>query len=266
MQPIPNTPGRETMTLDLPIQLAAVLENARLAKEVSPGIWGLSNGTAEGRAQYDSIASAYDFVGGLDIYHRVFWGVSTATYREFAWKARNACGKGLELDAGCGSMLFSARTHRRNELGDVIGADASLEMLKLARNRLGGARQPSHVALLHANILRSPIRPAIFDVVVCLHVAHVIRDLEGLIGELRRILKPGGKLFLTSVVLVNQWRDAYLRVLSRRGMLASPRRIEDILGALRTAFETEPEYHVIGSMLFVETPNLRKTAAIRTNV
>jgi hypothetical protein len=59
-------------------------------------------------AQYDSIGGAYDFVGGLDSYHRILWGVSTRASRESAERAAGACGEGLMLDAGCGSMLFSA--------------------------------------------------------------------------------------------------------------------------------------------------------------
>ena len=160
------------------------------------------------------------------------------------------------LDAGCGSMLFSAQAHRQDGRGVVIGTDASVKMLKLARARLGGDRQSRRVALLHADMLRSPFLAASFDVVVCLHVAHVLEDLEGLLDGMRRILKPGGRLFLTSVVLVNRWRDRYLRTLSRCGVMAPPRRKDDILGALRTVFGSEPEGRLVGSMFFAETPSL----------
>jgi hypothetical protein len=64
-------------------------------------------------AQYDSIGGIYDFVGGLSIYHRLAWGVSTSAYQEFVDQARLTCNGGHMLDAGCGSMLFSARAHRQ---------------------------------------------------------------------------------------------------------------------------------------------------------
>ena len=101
------------------------------------------------RAHYDSIGGAYDIVAGLDIYHRVFWGVSTCEYRAFADAARAACGEGVLLDAGCGSMLFSAGAHRANEHGAVIGIDASLRMLRRARARLGSSGNSRSVGLLH---------------------------------------------------------------------------------------------------------------------
>jgi ubiquinone/menaquinone biosynthesis C-methylase UbiE len=91
----------------------------------------------------------------------------------------------------------------------------------------------------------------------------VLEDLHGLLKELRRILKPGGRLFLTSVVLTDRWRDLYLRLLSRRGVMARPRRAEDVLQSVRTVLGTEPEYHLIGSMLFVETASPPGAEAFR---
>lgn len=195
-------------------------------------------------AQYDSIGGAYDRVAGLDLYHRLCWGVSTKAYKDFAEKARQACGPGRFLDAGCGSMLFSAAGH------PTVGVDLSLRMLKLAQRRLG--EQPD-VALLQADIFHTPFRSASFDVILCLHVLHVLENMEGLLLELRRLLKASGRLFLTSVVLTDGWRDHYLRGLFRRGILASPRREVDIVAKLRRVFGAEPEARRTGSMLFTET-------------
>jgi len=192
------------------------------------------------RPQYDSIGGAYDLVAGLDIYHRLCWGVSTATYRDFALKAREAIEPGRFLDAGCGSMLFTAH------LNDVIGMDASREMLKLARQR-------SQSAVVQADLLHTPFSDRVFDGILCLHVAHVMEDLEGPLRELRRVLKPGGKLFLTSVVIVDHWRDSYLRMLFRRGIMASPRSRNDVIAAIRGVFGVPPETRLVGSMLFTVT-------------
>lgn len=235
-----------------PAHLAAALASPHVVLEIEPGIWRQNGARAAGDAQYDSIGTAYDGVCGLDIYHRAVWGVSIARYRAFAESAVSACGEGVLLDAGCGSMLFTARTHLANERAAVIGIDASLTMLRLARARLEPDGQPGRVALLNGDLLRSPFRSGAFDVVMCLHVAHVLEDLNGLLGELRRILKPGGRLFLTSLVLADRWSDRYLRLLSRRGIMSSPRRQHDISTALRTWFGNEPEAHLVGNMLFMQ--------------
>jgi SAM-dependent methyltransferase len=244
--------GRTPMTKRLPPHLAAALASADSAYEVEPDIWQPGAVSEALGAQYDFIGTAYDSVVGLDIYHRVFWGVSTGEYRAFAEAASTACGEGMLLDAGCGSLLFTDRVYRAGERGTVIGLDASLKMLRLARTRVGSVEALRRVAFLKANVLRTPFRMGVFDVVICLHVAHVLSDLTALIGEARRVLKPGGRLFLTSVVVVDHWRDRYLRFLVRRGVLALPRRPEDIVLALRAQFGTEPEACLMGNMLFVQ--------------
>lgn len=231
-----------------PPHLAAALAAADAAHEVEPGIWRSDDADAS-IAQYDTIGGAYDSIAGLDLYHRLFWGTSTRTYCAFAEAAVATCGAGTLLDAACGSMLFTAQAHRANERGSAIGTDASLRMLRLARTRLGSSARG--VALVHANVLRSPFRSGAFDAVICMHVAHVLDDLSGLLAEMRRILKPGGKLFLTSLLLVDSWRDRYLRMLCRRGIMAPPRREEDVLAAVRMRFGAEPGASINGSMLFV---------------
>ena len=237
-----------------PPWLAAALTSTHSIDEPEPGIWRQNGAGVELAAQYDSIGAAYDLIGGLDVYHRGLWGVSTRKYRAFAESAVSLCGEGVLLDAGCGSMLFTAHAHRTNERGALIGMDASLRMLRLAWARL---HQPhpkvERAVLLKGNLVRSPFRAGAFDVVLCLHVAHVLDDLEGLLTELHRVLRPGGTLFLTSLVLVNHWRDRYLRALSRRGVMSAPRRRSDLLNALRLRFGTEVGTELVGNMLFVRT-------------
>jgi len=218
--------------------------------------------------QYDTIGGAYDFVAGVDLYHRLFWGVSAGAYRTFAETAVLASGGGTMLDGGCGSMLFTARTHATNELGACIGTDASLRMLRLARARLRLSGNRRDIPLVHADLLRSPFRSEAFDVVLCMHVAHVLDDFNGLLLEARRILKPHGTLFLTSLILADSWRDTYLRMLSRRGIMAVPRRVEDVLHAAQTSFDVKPVAYRKGSMLFVQVkkPDTRKPARLPSSL
>jgi ubiquinone/menaquinone biosynthesis C-methylase UbiE len=120
-------------------------------------------------AKYDtSIGRWYDLVGGRDVYHRIFWGVSTREYREFAGRASRACPGGWLLDAGCGSMLFSAGAHLRNDCDVVVGTDISRGMLHRACRRLGSERRSRHVWLTRADILTSPFLTAAFDVLLCM--------------------------------------------------------------------------------------------------
>ncbi|MCL7491509.1 class I SAM-dependent methyltransferase [Streptomyces sp. MCA2] len=92
------------------------------------------------------------------------------------------------LDAGCGSGPLSAALRDRG--ADVTGIDASARMLALARRRLGDD------AALHVADLSDPLPFAdgAFDDVVSSLVLHYLEDWGPTLAEIRRVLKPGGRL------------------------------------------------------------------------
>ncbi|MFD7321551.1 class I SAM-dependent methyltransferase [Streptomyces sp. NPDC059875] len=92
------------------------------------------------------------------------------------------------LDAGCGSGPLTAALRDRGAV--VTGIDASAGMLELARRRLG-----DDVAL-HVVDLRDrlPFADGAFDDVVASLVLHYLEDWGPTLAELRRVLRPGGRL------------------------------------------------------------------------
>lgn len=95
------------------------------------------------------------------------------------------------LDAGCGSGPLTAALRDRG--ADVTGFDASAVMVDLARERLGEDAD-LHVADLGAPL---PFADAAFDDVVASLVLHYLEDWSGPLSELRRVLKPGGRLMVS---------------------------------------------------------------------
>jgi len=95
------------------------------------------------------------------------------------------------LDAGCGSGPLSAEL--RTEGAIMTGFDGSPRMLALARQRLG-PDVPLYVADLAEPL---PFADEAFDDVVASLVLHYLEDWAGPLGELRRVLKPGGRLILS---------------------------------------------------------------------
>lgn len=89
------------------------------------------------------------------------WGTSPLDYVAFAREAMVAPPAGRMLDAGCGSLLFTAQVYLASER-QVIAFDQSLEMLKRARARLKelAGSVPKHILLLQADAIhkgRGPI-------------------------------------------------------------------------------------------------------------
>lgn len=95
------------------------------------------------------------------------------------------------LDAGCGAGLLSAELRKRG--ADITGFDLSAAMVALARKRLGVD------ADLAVADLSEPLRydSASFDLAVSSLVLHYLPDWTVPLAELRRILKPGGRLIVS---------------------------------------------------------------------
>jgi ubiquinone/menaquinone biosynthesis C-methylase UbiE len=95
------------------------------------------------------------------------------------------------LDAGCGSGPLSAALRAKGAI--VTGFDSSPAMVELARQRLGEDAD-LHVADLGQLL---PFADGAFDDVVVSLVLHYLRDWTAPLAELRRVLKPGGRLILS---------------------------------------------------------------------
>lgn len=94
------------------------------------------------------------------------------------------------LDAGCGSGPLLAALRDRGAI--VTGFDSSTTMVELARQRLG-ADAALHVADLGGPL---PFPDGAFDDAIAALVLHYLEDWTAPLGELRRVLRPGGRLII----------------------------------------------------------------------
>jgi hypothetical protein len=84
---------------------------------------------------YDRRASVYDLVVSTRLYNAIAWGCSPLDYITFARQALASCSDERFLDAGCGSLLFTAPSYL-DSIRPIIAFDQSLAMLRRARRRL----------------------------------------------------------------------------------------------------------------------------------
>lgn len=95
------------------------------------------------------------------------------------------------LDAGCGPGAVSALLLELVPEGSVTALDTDPRMLAFARKRLAGAERSR---VVDGSVLDTGLEDASFDVVVTRFVLQHLPDPLSAIAELRRVLRPRGRL------------------------------------------------------------------------
>ena len=115
------------------------------------------------------------------------WWRPRGAFEPLHWlaKARAALipvGSGVLLDVACGGGLLAPHVHGYRHVGVDIGDQAT----RIARQH--------GVQTARGDVLRLPVRDESADVVVAGEVFEHVRDLDGMVREIARVLKPGGTL------------------------------------------------------------------------
>ena len=92
------------------------------------------------------------------------------------------------IDVGCGDGRHIVEAARRGCL--AVGLDYDAHELRGARMRIGAHR----VDLVVGDASRLPFRDAAFDAAICTETLEHLPDDAGAIGEIARLLRPGGRL------------------------------------------------------------------------
>jgi ubiquinone/menaquinone biosynthesis C-methylase UbiE len=104
------------------------------------------------------------------------------------------------LDVACGPGNFSREFARVvGDDGLVVGIDASRTMLARGAAELEAAAI-ENVALVRGDATELPFREATFDGVCCFAALHLLRDPMAGLDEMRRVLRPGGRIALMTSV------------------------------------------------------------------
>lgn len=130
---------------------------------------------------YAAWAATYDAPGN----------VTVALEQEVVRELLSALSAGSTvLDAGCGTGRHTAFLASRGH--HVVGIDSSPEMLALAAVKVPTAR------FQRAELERIPLPDDSVDAAVCGLVLSHARDLRPAVGELARVLRPGGRLVVSN--------------------------------------------------------------------
>lgn len=158
------------------------------------------------RQMFDSIAPRYDLLNRLlSLRQDVVWRKKLVSVTAIPEN-----GKVLDVACGTGDVALEI-LRQKGPLAQVTGIDFSLEMLRLAEEKISDARLGS-ISLLNANALSMPFGESSFDAVTIAFGIRNIQDKLGALTTFHQCLKPGGMVLVLELAnpQKSRFRDAYL--------------------------------------------------------
>jgi ubiquinone/menaquinone biosynthesis C-methylase UbiE len=166
------------------------------------------------RRTYSKLSRYYDFWGSLTEQKATDRALELADIRN---------GESI-LEVAVGTGRVFERIASMNERGRNEGIDLSPEMLARAEERL--RKHSTNYSLQVADAYSLPFPDGTFDLIINNYMFDLLpeRDFPRVLGEFLRVLKPGGRVVITSMTPGKRW---YSRIWDRLA------RITDILEGCR---------------------------------
>jgi len=147
---------------------------------------------------FDRIAPVYD------VMNRLMTAGLDRRWRRFTVEAVVRPGDRV-LDGCCGTGDLAVAA-RHAGAGEVVGLDFSEPMLERAR------RKSAEIEWIRGDLLELPFPDASFDAATVGFGIRNVSDLEAGLRELRRVLRPGGRLGVLEITRPRGWLRPFFRL------------------------------------------------------
>lgn len=201
---------------------------------------------------FDRLARFYDVVICNPLYNRLMWGYSTQRYDSFTHDALTSSNEGWVLDAGCGSLAFSAKTYATYSERPVVFMDQSLKLLRIAKSRLIGLNGdvPANMVFLQGDALQLPFKSKSFHTIISLNLLHVLNDLKSVMLGLKTAMAEKGSMSFSTLIKNNRRADKNLAWMLKKTSGVDARDI----GQIQAVFDElglPVKYWIDGNMAFL---------------
>jgi ubiquinone/menaquinone biosynthesis C-methylase UbiE len=146
-----------------------------------------------GEEQYHSDAIPVCDYEGSD-YRARFWGDQKRSYEDLAERIAirrllpRTGGRLLEIGTGFGRLVDLYQGYEQ-----ILLLDYSASMLREAQERLGREPRYTYVA---ADLYHMPFVDGLVDTACMVRVMHHVADVSGALGQIHRVIRPGGAYLL----------------------------------------------------------------------
>jgi ubiquinone/menaquinone biosynthesis C-methylase UbiE len=207
---------------------------------------------------YDKNQATEEFVRWSRSYDRCIlqWLIFGPSHRALIRRIREVVGDrpARILDVGCGTGAFAARLRAALPRVEIYGVDLVSEMLQKGRHRWRSHRE--HVCPVQGDSERLPFPSASFDIVTCSNSFHHYPRQDRAVLEMRRVLKPGGRLMIVDGYRDGPWGwfifDVCVAAVEGDVHHASARRFRDLMAAAGLQAIAQRTHHGLAPFLLSE--------------
>ena len=217
---------------------------------IEPHIYSIYS-QVENVGSYDRFGSIYDVVACNRLYNRLVWGYWISDFHALALDALRSATDGWVLDAGCGSLAFTAGTYVQYSERPIVLLDQSMKLLRMAKARLINLHGsvPPNMVFLHGDALELPFKPKSFTTIISMNLLHVLDDVRKVLLGLKNVMADGATVSFSTLIKSGRLSDNYLNMLGKADAVV-PRTADQLL-AIFDEVAMPVQYHVSGNMAFI---------------
>ncbi|MBF0117876.1 MAG: bifunctional demethylmenaquinone methyltransferase/2-methoxy-6-polyprenyl-1,4-benzoquinol methylase UbiE [Desulfobacterales bacterium] len=127
---------------------------------------------------------------GYDLMNRVISIGQDRKWRSYLVQMTHMTNNSKMLDIGCGTGKIAFEAKKRYPLSQIFGIDITIEMLKVAINRIGSEKIEWSIGDAEA----LPFGDNTFDAVTSGYLIRNVKDIRAAIKEQIRVVKEGGRI------------------------------------------------------------------------
>ncbi|WP_442601107.1 demethylmenaquinone methyltransferase [Paenibacillus sp. KN14-4R] len=137
---------------------------------------------------FETIAPKYDLMNDILSFRR------HKAWRKFTMKKMDVQPGDTAIDLCCGTCDWTLALANASGTGNIVGLDFSEKMLEVGRQKVFTSGLDRQIELVQGNAMSLPFEDNSFDYATIGFGLRNVPDLEQVLREMKRVVKPGGQV------------------------------------------------------------------------